>query len=50
MLYDVGAVYASMSGSGASVFGLFPASRGDILADELNRLFKGCDIHCSPLA
>ena len=50
MLYDLGAVYASMSGSGASVFGLFPASRGDILADELNRLFKGCDIHCSPLA
>lgn len=49
MLYDLGAVYASMSGSGASVFGLFPASRGDILADELNRLFTGCDIHCSPL-
>ena len=38
MLYDLGAVYASMSGSGASVFGLFPASRGDILADELNSL------------
>lgn len=45
-LYRLGAEYASMSGSGASVFGIF---RRDILADEIREAFPGMDFHVSKL-
>lgn len=45
-LYDMGAEYASMSGSGASVFGIFGR---DILAEEIERTFPGTDFHISRL-
>lgn len=45
-LYNTGAEYASMSGSGASVFGIFAR---DILADEIERLFPETDFHISKL-
>ena len=38
LLYDNGAVYASMSGSGASVFGLFTSSK------NLESKFPGCTV------
>lgn len=44
--YEIGALYSSMSGSGASVFGLFD---DDILADTLVWEFPGCDCFCAPL-
>lgn len=39
-LYDLGAVYASMSGSGASVFAIFD---NDSLSDTLRSEFSGCE-------
>lgn len=48
---DFGAVYASMSGSGSSVYAIIPAenSDADILADRLRREFPGCDTFASAL-
>lgn len=40
-MVNAGAFYASMSGSGSSVFGLFA---GDILTDAMATEFPGCDI------
>lgn len=45
-MYGMGAEYASMSGSGASVFGIF---KRDILAEEIESAFAGMDFHISKL-
>ncbi|MBD5258913.1 MAG: 4-(cytidine 5'-diphospho)-2-C-methyl-D-erythritol kinase [Barnesiella sp.] len=46
LLYNTGADYAAMSGSGASVFALF---KRDILAEEIEAVFPEMDIHVSKL-
>ena len=45
-LLAMGASYASMSGSGSSVFGLFAS---DILADTVADTFKGCQTFTATL-
>ncbi len=43
-LYEMGAEYAAMSGSGASVFGLFPVAEMPS-QEALEKAFAGCFIH-----
>ncbi len=47
-LYNLGAVYASMSGSGSSVFGIFPTTICPTLTD-LQNLFPNTFIHTESL-
>lgn len=44
-LLSLGAIFASMSGSGSALFGIFPHVDSAILADLLQARFADCEVH-----
>lgn len=45
-MYDAGALFASMSGSGAAVYGIFESAK---MADGAASVFEGCEVFVSAL-